>query len=53
MDIDVIPDTTELDAFESAFGFRPPAEPLLEPVFSDQTGEPLEEHVDWSVSEDT
>ena len=44
VDIDVIPDTTELDAFESAFGFRPPAEPLLEPVFSNQTGEPLEEH---------
>jgi hypothetical protein len=53
VDIDVIPDTTKLDAFESAFGFRPPAEPLLEPVFSDQTGEPLTEHVDWSVSKDT
>ena len=53
VDIDVIPDTTGLDAFESAFGFRPPAEPLLEPVFSDQTGEPLIEHVDWSVSNDT
>lgn len=53
VDIDVIPDTTKLDAFESAFGFRPPAEPLLEPVFSDQTGDPLEEYVDWSVSKDT
>ena len=52
VDIDVIPDTTKLDAFESALGFRPPAEPLLEPVFSDQTGEPLEEYVDWSVSKD-
>ena len=53
MDIDVIPDTKKLDAFESAFGFRPPAEPLLVPVFSDQTGEPLEEYVDLSVSKDT
>ena len=52
VDLDVIPDTTTLDAFESAFGFRPPAEPLLVPVFSDQTGEPLTEHVDWSVSEE-
>ncbi|PSP46425.1 hypothetical protein BRC75_11145 [Halobacteriales archaeon QH_7_69_31] len=50
VDIDLIPDTTKLDAFESAFGFRPPAEPLLEAVFSNQTGEPLTEHVDWSVS---
>ena len=53
VDIDVIPDTTKWDAFESAFGFRPPAEPLLEAVFSNQTGEPLTEHVDWSVSKDT
>jgi hypothetical protein len=52
VDLDVIPDTTTLDAFESAFGFRPPAEPLLVPVFSDQTGEPLTDHVDWSVSEE-
>lgn len=50
VDIDVIPDTTELDSFESAFGFRSPAERLLEPVFSDQTGEPLNNHVDWCVS---
>ena len=53
MDIDLIPDTTKLDAFESAFGFRPPAEPLLEPVFGGQTGEQLVEHIDWSVSKDT
>lgn len=53
VDIDVIPDTTELDAFEKAFGFRPPAEPLLAPVFGDSTGEPLDEYVDWSVSEET
>ncbi|MEF8854214.1 MAG: nucleotidyl transferase AbiEii/AbiGii toxin family protein, partial [Haloarculaceae archaeon] len=53
VDIDVIPDTTELDAFEAAFGFRPPAEPLLEPVFSERTAEPLEEYVDWSVPSET
>jgi hypothetical protein len=32
LDIDIMPDTTELDSFEDAFGFRPPAEPLLRPV---------------------
>jgi len=53
VDIDVIPDTTELDVFEEAFGFRPPAEPLLAPVFGDSTGEPLNDNVDWSVSEET
>lgn len=52
VDIDVLPDTTELDAFEEAFGFRPPAEPLLEPVFMDGTGEPLDEHVEWGVPEE-
>ena len=34
VDIDVLPSTDELDAFAEAFGFRPPAEPLLNPVFS-------------------
>lgn len=34
VDIDVLPSTEELDAFTEAFGFRPPAEPLLDPVFS-------------------
>ncbi|WP_273837215.1 nucleotidyl transferase AbiEii/AbiGii toxin family protein [Halococcus sp. PRR34] len=52
VDIDVLPDTTELDAFEDAFGFRPPAEPLLEPVFTDGIGEPLDEHVEWAVPEE-
>lgn len=49
VDIDIIPDTTALDAFQDAFGFRPPADPLLEPVFRDRAGEPLDEYVDWEV----
>lgn len=49
VDVDVVPDTTELGAFEEALGFRPPAEPLLGPVFTDGSGEPLGEHVDWEV----
>jgi hypothetical protein len=49
VDVDVLPDTTQLEPFEDAFGFRPPAEPLLEPVFTDDTGEPLDEHVEWTV----
>jgi hypothetical protein len=53
VDIDIIPDTTELETFQTAFGFRPPAEPLLKPVFTDNIGEILEEHVDWNVSEET
>lgn len=52
VDVDVIPDTAQLDAFEEAFEFRPPAEPLLEPVFTDGTGERLGEHVEWEVSEE-
>lgn len=52
VDVDIIPDTTELEAFEAAFGFRPPAEPLLERVFTSGSGEHLGEHVDWDVPED-
>jgi len=48
--VDVIPDTTELDAFESAFGFRPPAEPLLADAFAGRAT-PLCDHVSWSVPE--
>lgn len=47
VDIDVIPDTTALDVFQDTFGFRPPAESLLEPVFETDTGEPLADYVDW------
>jgi hypothetical protein len=49
LDIDIMPDTTELDSFEDAFGFRPPAEPLLRPVFTDDAGEPLDAYVDWNA----
>jgi hypothetical protein len=49
VDIDIIPDTTALDAFQAAFGFRPPAEPLLAPVFTDDDGEALDEYVHWTA----
>jgi hypothetical protein len=49
--VDIIPDTTELDAFEEAFGFTPPAESLLKPVFRENEGESLQEYVSWSVPE--
>lgn len=50
--IDVIPDTDALAAFDDTFGFRPPAEPLLKPVFDADAGEPLADHVSWSVADD-
>jgi len=46
--VDVIPDTTELARFREVFGFKPPAEPLLAPVFADDMGEPLSDYVSWS-----
>ena len=49
VDIDVLPSTTELDAFEAAFGFRPPAEPLLDAAFTDDEYEPLDEFVGWDA----
>lgn len=49
LDVDILPDTTELDAFEETCGFRPPAEPLLRPVFLEDAGAPLDEFVDWAV----
>ncbi|MUW15806.1 hypothetical protein GJ633_15160 [Halorubrum sp. CBA1125] len=48
--VDVIPDTVELEVFRDVFGFMPPAEPLLEPVFEDDRGEPLSEYVSWLPS---
>lgn len=45
--IDLIPDTNKLDNFQDAFGFTPPAETLLKPVFEDDLGQPLTEHVPW------
>ncbi|MFP8890665.1 nucleotidyl transferase AbiEii/AbiGii toxin family protein [Natrialbaceae archaeon A-CW2] len=47
--IDVIPDTTELDNFRDRFGFTPPAETLLKPVFERGEGVPLSEYVSWSA----
>ncbi|CCQ33124.1 hypothetical protein HTIA_0986 [Halorhabdus tiamatea SARL4B] len=46
--VDVIPDTTELEEFRDVFGFKPPAEPLLAPVFEAGKGESLAEYVSWS-----
>lgn len=52
LDIDILPDTPALDAFQDVFGFRPPAEPLLEPVFTEDVGEPLTDFVDWTAKTD-
>lgn len=46
--VDVIPDTRELDGFRDVFGFKPPAEPLLAPVFEEDMGGRLAEYVSWS-----
>jgi len=51
VDIDIIPDTTALDTFQDTFGFRPPAEPLLAPVFTDDEGEALDKYVSWTAPE--
>jgi len=50
--IDLLPDRREPDNFEEAFGFRPPAEPLLQPVFEGDAGEPLTDHVGFEITED-
>lgn len=49
VDIDIIPDTTALDTFQEVFGFRPPAEPLLAPVFEAEADESLADYVDWEA----
>jgi hypothetical protein len=49
LDIDVLPSTEELDAFVEAFGFRPPADPLLDPVFTDGQFQVLNEFVEWNA----
>ncbi|WP_254544651.1 nucleotidyl transferase AbiEii/AbiGii toxin family protein [Halomarina pelagica] len=49
VDIDIIPDTTALDAFHDVFGFRPPAEPLLEPAFTARRAEALNDYVSWDA----
>jgi hypothetical protein len=48
--VDIIPDTTELDGFRDVFGFKPPAEPLLQRVFEEDEGELLADYVSWSPS---
>lgn len=52
VDVDVLPSTDELDAFEEAFGFRPPSDPLLESVFEDEQAAVLNDHVPWEAPED-
>lgn len=50
--VDIIPDTTKLDSFRDVFGFKPPAEPLLAPVFEEGKGQRLAEYVSWSPPAD-
>jgi len=50
--VDLIPDTTELDMFSDVFGFNPPAETLLNPVFTDGEGEELSKYVSWGLSDE-
>lgn len=50
--IDLLPDRREPENFEEAFGFRPPAEPLLQPVFEGEAGQPLDNHVEFDVSDE-
>lgn len=49
LDIDIIPSTAKLDSFQRVFGFQPPAEPLLQPVFDDDRYEELSDYVDWEI----
>jgi hypothetical protein len=49
LDIDVLPSTEALDAFVEAFGFRPPADPLLDPVFTDGQFRVLNEFIEWDA----
>ena len=48
----MIPDTDDLDTFHDVFGFRPPAEPLLSPVFTDDAAEPLTAFHEWNIPAD-
>lgn len=49
--IDLLSPTPDLDAFHSAFGFRPPDEPLLAHVFDANAAEPLSNHVEWAPTD--
>jgi hypothetical protein len=46
--VDIIPDTNKLQQFKNAFGFKPPSEKLLKPVFTENKSQPLSEYVSWS-----
>ncbi|PSP66676.1 hypothetical protein BRC85_09385 [Halobacteriales archaeon QS_1_69_70] len=50
--LDLIPDTQDLDTFHEVFGFRPPAEPLLAHVFTDDAAQPLTTFRSWDVPEE-
>lgn len=50
--LDVIPDTDDLDTFHDVFGFRPPAEPLLTHVLTDDAAEPLTTFRSWNLPEE-
>jgi len=47
--VDIIPDTNRLSGFESAFGFRPPSEPLLRHAFDGERVRSLAAVSDWDV----
>lgn len=52
MFIDLLPDTPDLDNFEEAFGFQPPAETMLSHVFNGKHALSLKSQVNWDVSKD-
>lgn len=49
VDIDILPSTDDLDAFDEAFGFQPPSDQLLEPVFTGGEFETLNSFVEWEA----
>lgn len=51
MRVDIQPDTQHSDAFKAAFGFQPPAEPLLSHAF-DGISRPLNDFVEWKLPDD-
>jgi hypothetical protein len=50
MRVDIQPTITESETFNEAFGFQPPAEPLLKQAF-DGASRPLTAFVDWDLPE--
>lgn len=49
--VDILPDNQNLRNFEEAFGFQPPAEPLLKHVFEKERAKILKEYVVWELSD--